>query len=127
MQWLKHFINLHVYLCVCVCVFFFFFFFFFFVSVIMCLTYAVPFLCNNTNNKQEAHGPRFAHLNETDMEFLQMTCNIYPVLPQQLGHKFDRAVKNQSSSKHHHLNLESLMLYTKIQPQSFLSSAGEDF
>ena len=82
-------------------------------------------------HKQEAHGPHFTHLSKTAIAYLQMSCNILPVLPQQLGQKFDRAVK---TVKGHPwiiiwtslVDLASLMLYTKIQPQSFLGS-GEDF
>ena len=43
--------------------------------------------------KQEAHGPQFAHLSKTAIAYLEMPCNILPVLPQQLGQKFDSAVK----------------------------------
>ena len=43
--------------------------------------------------KQEAHGPRFAHLIKTAIAYLQMPCNILPVLSHQLGQKFDRALK----------------------------------
>ena len=43
--------------------------------------------------KQEAHGPRIAHLSKTATAYLQMPGNILPALPQQPGHKFDRAVK----------------------------------
>ena len=34
-----------------------------------------------TKVKQEAHGPRFAHLSKTAIAYLQMPCNILPVLP----------------------------------------------
>ena len=44
--------------------------------------------------KQEAHGPRFAHLIKTATAYLQMSCNILPVLPQQLRHTFDHTVTN---------------------------------
>ena len=47
----------------------------------------------HTKNKQETHGSRFAHLSKTAIAYLQMPCNILPVLTQQLGHKFDCAVK----------------------------------
>ena len=43
--------------------------------------------------KQEVNGPRFAHLSKTAVAYLQVPCNSLPVLPQQLGHKCDRAVK----------------------------------
>ena len=52
--------------------------------------------------KQEALGPRFAHLSKTAIAYLQMPCHTVPVLPQQLGQKFDDAVKRYSSD--HHLN-----------------------
>ena len=44
-------------------------------------------------NKQEANGPWFAHLSKTAIAYLQMPCNFLPVLPQQLGYKFDCAIK----------------------------------
>ena len=31
---------------------------------------------NNNNNKQEARGPRYAHLVKTATDYLQMPCNI---------------------------------------------------
>ena len=43
--------------------------------------------------KQEAQGPQFAHPGKTVIAYLQMPRNIFPVLPQQLGHKSDRALK----------------------------------
>ena len=49
-----------------------------------------------------------------------MPCNILPVLPQQLGHKFDQGQTN-------FIDLETLTLYTKIQPQNFLRTGEEDF
>ena len=55
---------------------------------------------------------------------------LHPGLPQQLGHEFDHTIKRSKSSIIISINLvdfESLMLYTKIQPQSFLSSGEEDF
>ena len=45
------------------------------------------------NNKQEAHGPRIAHLSKSAIAYLQMPCSILQVLPQPLGHKFDHGVK----------------------------------
>ena len=44
------------------------------------------------NFKQEAYGLQFTHLSETAIAYLQMPCNILPVLPQQLGQNADRAV-----------------------------------
>ena len=35
-------------------------------------------------NKQEAHGPRFAHLSDIATADMQMFCNIYPILSSQL-------------------------------------------
>ena len=58
----------------------------------------------NWKENQEAYGPLFAHLSKTAIAYLQMPCNIFPVLPQQLGHKFDHALKCQRSSWDHHLN-----------------------
>ena len=56
---------------------------------------------------------------------------LLPVLLQQLGHKFDLTKKaNGHPSIIISTNLvafESLMLYTKIQPQSFLSSGEKRF
>ena len=47
------------------------------------------------------------------------------------GRKFDRGVKrskvNLRPSFEQTFDFESLMLYTKIQPQSFLGSEEEDF
>ena len=34
--------------------------------------------------KQEAHGPRFAHLSDTATADMQMLCNIFPILSSQL-------------------------------------------
>ena len=38
-------------------------------------------------------GKRFAYLSKTAIAYLQMPCNILPVLPQQLGHELDCDVK----------------------------------
>ena len=35
-------------------------------------------------NKQEAHGPRFAHLSDIATADMQMLCNIFPILSSQL-------------------------------------------
>ena len=43
--------------------------------------------------KQEAHGLQFAHLIKIAIAFLQMPCNVLPVLPQLLGCKFDHTIK----------------------------------
>ena len=45
--------------------------------------------------KQEVHGPRSTppHRRKTDIAYLQKPCNILPILPQQLGQKFDSGVK----------------------------------
>ena len=77
--------------------------------------------------KQEAQG----HDSLTWLKQLLHICrchvqNILPVLPQQLRHKFDCSVKGQRIIIWTNLvDLESLMLYTKIQRQSFLLY-GED-
>ena len=42
--------------------------------------------------KQEAHRPRFAHLMKTAIAYLQIPCNILPVLPQQLRHKINHTI-----------------------------------
>ena len=36
------------------------------------------------NNKQEAHGPRFAHLSDIATADMQILCNIFPILSSQL-------------------------------------------
>ena len=36
------------------------------------------------NSKQEAHGPRFAHLSDITTADMQMLCNIFPILSSQL-------------------------------------------
>ena len=36
------------------------------------------------NNKQEAHGPRFAHLSDKATADMQMLSNIFPILSSQL-------------------------------------------
>ena len=81
--------------------------------------------------KQEAHGPQFAHLIKTAIAYLQMPCSILPVLPQQLVHKFDHTIKKVKGHPSliiltNLVDLKSPMLYTKIQPQSFLSTREED-
>ena len=57
-----------------------------------------------------------------------MPCNILPVLPQQLGEKFDSVIKRSKiilgSSFEQTVDLASTMLYTKILPQSFLGFGG---
>ena len=35
-------------------------------------------------HKQEAHGPRFAHLSDIATAHMQMLCNIFPILSSQL-------------------------------------------
>ena len=35
-------------------------------------------------SKQEAHGPRFAHLSDIATADMQMLCNIFPILSSQL-------------------------------------------
>ena len=83
-------------------------------------------------NKQ-TNWPRFAHLSKTDTAYLQMPCRILPVLPQQLGHKIDRAVKKVEGHSriiiwtNHMVDVEFPMLHTKIQAQRFLGSREEDF
>ena len=65
---------------------------------------------------------------------------LLPVLKQQLGHKVDHTVKrskvilisafennNNKKKKKKLIVSESPMLYTKIQPQRFLSFGEEDF
>ena len=39
---------------------------------------------NNNKTKQEAHGPRFAHLSDIATADMQMLCNIFPILSSQL-------------------------------------------
>ena len=40
-------------------------------------------LCFEQKYKQEAHGPRFAHLNDIATADMQMLCNIFPILSSQ--------------------------------------------
>ena len=42
------------------------------------------FLKKNSVVKQEAHGPRVAHLSDTATANMQMLCNIFPILSSQL-------------------------------------------
>ena len=42
------------------------------------------FAINTVNDKQEAHGPRFAHLSDIATADMQMLCNIFPILSSQL-------------------------------------------
>ena len=59
----------------------------------------------NESSKSIFVGPRFAHLSKTAIAYLQMSCNFLPVLPQQLGQKFDIAVKRSKIIPfYHHLN-----------------------
>ena len=39
---------------------------------------------NNNKTKQEAHGPRVAHLSDIATADMQMLCNIFPILSSQL-------------------------------------------
>ena len=45
----------------------------------MCVSYVCLLL-----TKQEAHGPRFAHLRDIASADMQMLCNIFPILSSQL-------------------------------------------
>ena len=49
-------------------------------------------------NKPDAHGLQVAHLIKTAIAYLQMPCNILPVLLNQQGYKFGQTVKSQKSS-----------------------------
>ena len=40
--------------------------------------------CREDEGKQEAHGPRFAHLSDIATADMQMLCNIFPILSSQL-------------------------------------------
>ena len=46
--------------------------------------------------KLKTYGPQLGHLSKTAIAYLQMPCNILPVLPQQLGHKFDPVLKRSN-------------------------------
>ena len=77
--------------------------------------------------KQETHGPWFAHLSKTAIAYLQMPCNILPTLPQQLVTEIWQCHKKVKGHPRiiiwiNLVESASLMLYTKIQPQSFLGS-----
>ena len=41
-------------------------------------------LSGDTNDKKDAHGPRFAHLSDIATADMQMLCNIFPILSSQL-------------------------------------------
>ena len=74
--------------------------------------------------------PQFAHLIKPAIEYLQMPYNILPVLPQQQGHKFEHTIKIKGHPSliilTNLVDLESPILYTKIQLQSFLSTGDTD-
>ena len=42
------------------------------------------FFSEKNKQKQEAHGPQFAHLSDIATADMQMLCNIYPILSSQL-------------------------------------------
>ena len=71
----------------------------------------------------------------SDKNSVDISANAMQLLPvslQQLGHKFDHTRERSkvilaSSFQQNLVDFESLMLYTKIQPQSFLNSGEEDF
>ena len=71
--------------------------------------------------ESSAHGPRFAHLSKTATEYLQMPCNILPVLPQQIEQNRPKVILGSS------FQYTSSRLYTKIQSKSFLGSGEELF
>ena len=64
-------------------------FFFFFIVIIFQRKYGLThemlrFFSLKNNNKQEAHGPRVAHLSDIATADMQMLCNIFPILSSQL-------------------------------------------
>ena len=59
----------------------------------------------NGNDKQEAHGPQFAHM--IKMAIAYLPCNILPVLPQQLDTHLTKPQKAQRSPWSHYF-LEDL-------------------
>ena len=73
--------------------------------------------------KQEAHGPRFAHLSDITIADMQMLCNIFPILSSQLMkissfEQFLVLKKNiwaWQSMKHDHLNKLSITFQQKDQ------------
>ena len=80
--------------------------------------------------EQDAHGPQFAHLIKTAIAVNAM--QFLAVLPQQLGHIFDHTIKKVKGHPSIIIStnledFESLMLYTKVQPKTFLSSGEKDF
>ena len=81
--------------------------------------------------KQEPHGTQFTHLSKIAIAYLQMPCNILPVLPQQLGTEIGQCRKNKGNPWitiwTNLVDLASSMLYTKIQPLSFIGSGEENF
>ena len=46
--------------------------------------FAIKCPLRNEKKKQEAHGPRFAHLSDIATADMQMLCNIFPILSLQL-------------------------------------------
>ena len=75
------------------------------------------------NKKQEAHGPRFAHLSDIATADMQMLCNIFPILSSQLMkissyEQFLVLKKNiwaWQSMEHDHLNKLSITFQQKDQ------------
>ena len=75
------------------------------------------------NCKQEAHGPRFAHLSDIATADMQMLCNIFPILSSQLMkissfEQFLVLKKNiwaWQSMEHDHLNKLSITFQQKDQ------------
>ena len=55
------------------------------INLIMIPTdYSPQYINRQIINKQEAHGPRVAHLSDIATADMQMLCNIFPVLSSQL-------------------------------------------
>ena len=72
--------------------------------------------------KQEAHGPRFAHLSDIATADMQMLCNIFPILSSQLMKisSFEQflVLKNKwawQSMEHDYLNILSITFQQKDQ------------
>ena len=79
-------------------------------------------------NKEEAHRPRFAHLSKTAIGYLQMPCNILPVLPLQLIRIVDGLYKQNLHPTVFHRYIQSNLKssntdgsFTMANSNSFLS------
>ena len=81
--------------------------------------------------KQEAHWATIRSPDKNSCCISANIMNLLPVLPQQIGHKFNHIVKRSTvivvSSFEQTVAFGSHMLYTKSQPESCFSSGEEVF